>query len=162
MTARCQEDLRRQFTNRGVTGERIRFSPEFAVGKDYLTVYGAIDLFLDAFPFGGHTTVCEALWMGVPVLTLRGNRFAGRAAASVLTQVGLSELIAATPEQYVALAVDSACHPERLTSYRARLREQVRQSPLCDGPGFTRGLEEAYRDMWHRWLGLDPRLAVYP
>jgi predicted O-linked N-acetylglucosamine transferase (SPINDLY family) len=153
LTARRQDELRQQFQDRGVAGERICFSPAFAVGNNFLPVYGAIDLFLDAFPFGGHTTVCEALWMGVPVLTLRGNRFAGRAAASVLTQVGLPEFIADTKEQYIALAVDCFRNPERLASYRARLREQVQESPLCDGPGFTRELEQAYRDIWNRRLG---------
>ena len=84
-------------------------------------------------------------------MTLYGDRHAGRMAASILTSVGLAELIATTPEEYVALAAELAGDLDRLTCMRAGLRDRLRGSALCDGPSFTRGLEEAYRSMWRRW-----------
>jgi predicted O-linked N-acetylglucosamine transferase (SPINDLY family) len=89
--------------------------------------------------------------MGVPVVTLRGARHAGRMVASVLTQVGLTEFIADTPDQYLARAVQLAGDLGRLARLRAGLRGMMRDSPLCDGRGLTRSLEEAYRVMWRRW-----------
>ena len=85
------------------------------------------------------------------MVTLRGNRFAGCVTASVLTAIGLPEFIANSPEQYVELAVRWANDLDGLARLRARLREQVRRSPLCDGPRFTRRLEETYRSLWRRW-----------
>lgn len=90
--------------------------------------------------------------MGVPVVTLMGDRHAGRMVASVLTQVGLAELIARTPEEYVASAAAFAGAPEQLVDLRGRLREQMRRSPLCDGAGFTSHLEAAYRAMWRQGI----------
>jgi predicted O-linked N-acetylglucosamine transferase (SPINDLY family) len=121
-----------------------------------LSVYRDVDALLDAFPWGGHATACEALWMGVPVVTLLGDRHAGRMVASVLTQVGLPELIARTPAEYVAKSASLACNPERLAGLRLGLREQMRRSPLCDGAAFIRGLEAAYRMMWRRWVDDTP------
>jgi protein O-GlcNAc transferase len=116
-----------------------------------LKVYASVDIALDAFPWNGHTTACEALWMGVPVVTLYGERYAGRMAASALTALGLTELIARSPEEYVAIAAHWAADVDRLARLRAGLREQMRTSPLCDGAAFTRSLEEAYRSLWRRW-----------
>ena len=89
--------------------------------------------------------------MGVPMLTERGTRAAGRQSTSVLAAVGLPELIAEDADDFVALAAKWAAAPEALASLRGRLRDLVRRSPLCDGPAFTRGLEAAYRDVWRRW-----------
>ena len=119
----------------------------------YLSVYREVDVLLDTLPWGGHATACEALWMGVPVLTLRGDRHAGRMVASVLHQVGLRDWVARTPEAYVAQATALAGDPERLAALRAGLRAQVRRSPLCDAAAFTRQLEAVYRALWRRWVG---------
>jgi predicted O-linked N-acetylglucosamine transferase (SPINDLY family) len=105
----------------------------------------------DVFPWNGHTTACEALWMGVPVVALRGNRHAGRMVASILEAVGLPELVGATPADYRRVAVELAGDVPRLAGLSASLRERMLASPLCDGVAFTRGLEAAYRQMWQRW-----------
>jgi predicted O-linked N-acetylglucosamine transferase (SPINDLY family) len=89
--------------------------------------------------------------MGVPVVTLAGDRHAGRMVASVLTHVGLAELVARTPEEYVAKAAALAADPARLREWRAGMRPRLRSSPLLDCRGFARRLEAAYRWMWHRW-----------
>jgi len=114
-------------------------------------VYERIDLSLDAFPWSGHTTSCESLWMGVPMLTLSGNRHAGRMVASVLTHLGLGEFVATNRQEFLASAVKLSKDQERLAALRSKMRELMRVSPLCDGKAFTKGLEEAYRRMWHTW-----------
>jgi predicted O-linked N-acetylglucosamine transferase (SPINDLY family) len=116
-----------------------------------LRVYDDIDVLLDPFPWNGHTTACESLWMGVPVIAWRGGRHSARMAASVLSAVGLPELIAETPDDYVRIAVRLAGSLTELAALRRQLRGKVLDSPLCDGVGFTRKLEEAYRRMWQRW-----------
>jgi predicted O-linked N-acetylglucosamine transferase (SPINDLY family) len=147
----AKEYFRQQFTNRGIGPDRVELRNSLEVGTTYLHVYGAVDIALDAFPWNGHTTACEALWMGVPVITLYGNRYAGRMAADTLTALGLTELIADTPARYQAIALDWAKNVERLSPIRSELRGRMRNSPLCDGVAFTRSLEQTYRRLWHRW-----------
>jgi predicted O-linked N-acetylglucosamine transferase (SPINDLY family) len=119
--------------------------------KSHFEVYQSIDMLLDAFPFSGHTTVVESLWMGVPAVTLTGNRFAGRMAASILTRIGMTEFIAQSPEQYVSIAAHWAENSERVAELRSGLREGMRSSPLCDGRQFTKIMEDAFRKMWQAW-----------
>jgi protein O-GlcNAc transferase len=148
-----KENLFRQLVERDVEAERIDMRQEYSKDDSsrYLTVYENVDFSLDTFPWSGHTTACESLWMGVPVITLRGNRHAGRMVASVLTQIGLPDLIAESRDQYVEKAVQLAQDLERLAKLRSELRELVKNSPLCDGKAFTRSLEAAYRGMWERY-----------
>jgi predicted O-linked N-acetylglucosamine transferase (SPINDLY family) len=110
-----------------------------------------VDIALDPFPYNGTTTTCEALWMGVPVVTLRGDRHAGRVGASLLTQIGLTDLIANSVEEYLEIAVALARNPERLSDLRRVLRSRMAASPLCDGPAFARKMESAFRTMWQYW-----------
>jgi len=98
-------NLRREALARGVSPERLIFAPRMPALNDHLARYGLADLFLDTLPFNAHTTASDALWAGLPVLTCRGNAFAGRVAASLLTTVGLPELITATLQEYAARAV---------------------------------------------------------
>jgi predicted O-linked N-acetylglucosamine transferase (SPINDLY family) len=141
-----------EFAARGIQAERVELRHVADPGRNkHFRVYNEIDMSLDAFPWGGHATACESLWMGVPVITLYGPVHAGRMVASVLTRAGLSELIAETPAKYLELAVNWAGNLERLAGLRSRLRTTMEASPLCDGKRFTRGLEEAYRSMWQRW-----------
>jgi predicted O-linked N-acetylglucosamine transferase (SPINDLY family) len=116
----------------------------------HLKLYSEIDISLDAFPWGGHTTACESTWMGVPMLTLYGSTYAGRLVSSVLTQMGLRDLIADTPAKYRDRAIELAGDLDHLADLRSRLRGMMQASPLCDGQGFTRNLEDAYRSMWRR------------
>src|SRR5262245_36178392 len=142
------ELLLRRLTERGVSSDRIVIRPIDAVRRQHLLVYDEVDVSLDVFPWNGHTTACEALWMGVPVVALRGRHHTGRMTASVLSAVGLPELIAGTAEDYCRIVVELAADEGKRADLRAGLRERMLASPLCDGPGFTRGLEAAYRAMW--------------
>jgi protein O-GlcNAc transferase len=145
-----------QFLQRGLAREQIVLQWLEPVGMQHLRVYDQIDIALDAFPWNGHTTACEALWMGVPVVTLRGQRHAGRMVASLLSCLGLTELLAETPEEYARIAVRLANDPQQRGKWRAGLRERMQQSPLCDAANFTRGLEAAYRRVWQNWCHQQP------
>lgn len=117
----------------------------------HLAAYRDVDLVLDTFPYAGTTTTCEALWMGVPVVTLAGDRHAARTGLSLLSPLGLQELAPASVAGYVECAVRLASDPERLRDLRAGLRTRMAGSRLMDASGFTRLLEASYRWMWRRW-----------
>lgn len=141
------EDL---FINKGIERNRLlfkRYSPSL---DKHLKSYNEIDIGLDTFPYNGTTTTCEALWMGVPVITLAGEKHAGRVGVSLLMCIGLSGMIAENVEKYVALASFMASDVQQLSKLRKGLRAAIAASPLCDGVTFTRTLEKAYRDMWNR------------
>jgi len=129
----------------GIPLDRLILSPH---SDDYLNDYNQIDVALDTFPFNGGTTSMDTLWMGVPLITLAGANFISRMGVSILTHVGLPELIAATPEDYVQLAVRTASDPQWLRGLRDQLRQRLRQSALMDEAAFTQNLEAAYRQMW--------------
>jgi protein O-GlcNAc transferase len=116
--------------------------------KEYLSAYTEVDLILDTFPFPGGTTTCEALWMGVPTLTLAGDTFVARQGASLLTAAGLEEWVATSKEEYIAKAIALANDKPKLTVLRAGLRQQVLDSPLFDAPRFARNFEDALWGMW--------------
>ena len=119
--------------------------------KQYFEMYQQIDLGLDTFPYNGHTTSLDSFWMGVPVITLVGQTAVGRAGLSQLTNLGLPELAAATPEEFVNTACQWAADQPRLAALRAGLRDRMQSSPLMDAPRFARNVEAAYRAMWQRW-----------
>lgn len=121
----------------------------------HLAAYRRVDLALDPFPYTGATTSAESLWMGVPVVTLRGRTFVGRVSASMLQAVGRPELIAETIEDYIGLAVTLATDRPRLAAARRDLREATRVG-LGDGAGFARALETIYRGQWHAWCATRP------
>jgi predicted O-linked N-acetylglucosamine transferase (SPINDLY family) len=138
------------FQKEGIALSRIELL-ENMPRPEYLATYQRIDLGLDPLPYNGHTTSLDAFWMGVPTLTLLGQRVVGRAGYSQLCNLGLSELAAQTREEYVELVASWAGDLSRLQQLRACLRERMRQSPLMDGKRFARHMEEAYRHMWQRW-----------
>jgi protein O-GlcNAc transferase len=117
----------------------------------YLSAHSEVDMILDTFPYPGGTTTCEALWMGVPTLTLAGDTLLSRQGASLLTAVGLSDWIVTSRKDYIDKALTLAGDIPKLAKLRAVLREQVKTSPLLDAPRFAHGLEEAYRSMWRKW-----------
>ena len=123
---------------------------------EYLALHGAADIVLDTFPYSGGTTTCHALWMGVPVVTLAGETAASRGGASLLHAVGLGQLVAQTPEQYLDIAAALAADPKRLAALRAGMRRRMSASPLMDEERFTRNLEKAYRKMWRTWCAKQP------
>jgi predicted O-linked N-acetylglucosamine transferase (SPINDLY family) len=116
-----------------------------------VATYQSVDLALDTFPYSGGVTTCEALWMGVPVVTCPGTTFAGRHSLSHLANVGLTESIAGDRRDYVERAVKLAGDLDHLRELRAALRPQMARSPLCDAPRFARHLETLLRDVWGRW-----------
>ncbi len=140
-----------QFAEHGIMQDRLELLKKSPTTAEHLAVYARMDVALDTFPYNGTTTTCEALWMGVPVVTLAGNRHSGRVGASLLSQVGLSDCIASTTEDYIECAVGLAADKNRLMELRATLRHKMTASSLCDAVGFTRKIEEAYRTMWRAW-----------
>jgi protein O-GlcNAc transferase len=142
-----------RLSRRGVSAGQVKLMPQLPDAATHLAAYHQVDIGLDPFPYNGTTTTCEALWMGVPVVTLRGNRHAGRVGASLLTQIGLSDLIAGSAEQYAEIAAALAGDPARLKELRRSLRERMATSPLCDGRAFARKIETAFRSMWQHFCG---------
>jgi len=136
----------------GVAAERLEFAGQQSRAA-YLRLYERIDIALDTLPYNGITTTCDALWMGVPVLSLSGPTAAGRAGHSILATLGLPELAAGTPEQFVRLAAALAGDGPRLADLRATLRARMERSPLMDAPRFARNVEAAYRLVWKTWCG---------
>jgi tetratricopeptide (TPR) repeat protein len=116
--------------------------------KDHLAIYGAIDIALDSFPYNGATTTCEAMWMGVPVVSLAGDRHAGRMGSSLLNAMELGEFVARDVGEYVAICARLAGDSARLQDLRRHLRERLQRSPLMDEAGFTRRLERCYVEFW--------------
>lgn len=131
--------------------ERIELVPWVPSQHGNLAAYGRVDVALDTFPYNGTTTTCEALWMGVPVVTLFSDRPASRVGASLMSVLSLDEFVVKTPEDYVAKAATLASEPQRLNHMRSNLRQRLLDSPLCDQDGFARDIEMAFRTMWHRW-----------
>ncbi len=118
---------------------------------EHLRLYGEVDIALDPFPYNGTTTTCDALWMGVPVVALRGDRHVARVSADLLSRVGLPELIAGGRQAYIQNAVALAGDLGHLAALRAGLRERMKNSVLCDEAGFAHHFEAALREMWRRW-----------
>jgi protein O-GlcNAc transferase len=143
-------NLRREAQARGVNAARLAFAPRMS-SPEHLARHRAADLFIDTLPCNAHTTASDALWAGLPVLTRIGESFAGRVAASLLHAVGLPELIAATPEDYEAMAIGLADNPTRLAGIRERLASNRSTMPLFDCELFARHLEDAYRQMYERY-----------
>ena len=140
------------FEAAGIEPERISMEAFVPSVQDHLNRYAGIDLGLDTFPYNGTTTTCEALWMGVPVLSVTGNRHTGRVGLSLLHAVGLDqEFVAPDVETYIARAIAWGNEPSRLAEVRDTLRDRMMASPLRDEVGFTRGLEGVYRDVWRTW-----------
>jgi predicted O-linked N-acetylglucosamine transferase (SPINDLY family) len=119
--------------------------------EEYLARYRACDLFLDTFPYNAGTTASDALWAGLPVLTLMGRSFASRMAASLLNAIGLSELITGTQEDYEALAIELAQNPKKLADIKLKLTNNRLSTALFDTPLFTKNLEAAYIKMYKRY-----------
>jgi predicted O-linked N-acetylglucosamine transferase (SPINDLY family) len=142
---------RARFTALGIAAERVLLEPGITGWADHMARYGAVDIGLDPFPYNGTTTTCEALWMGVPVVTVRGDRHAARVGTSLLTRLGLAELIADDLDGYIATAAALAADRPRLAALRAGLRARITASPLGDPARFARAVEAAYREIWSAW-----------
>ncbi|HEX6528483.1 MAG TPA: tetratricopeptide repeat protein [Burkholderiales bacterium] len=146
----AHDGLLRDLSAAGIGAERVRVVPYVSL-QDYFAWYNEVDIALDTTPYSGGTTTCDALWMGVPVLTAPGERPSSRSAASILATAGLSDWIAPGAAEYVDRAVEFSRHQHRLATLRATLRPRMQASPLMDESGFTRDLENLYRQLWRRY-----------
>ncbi|WP_292908950.1 tetratricopeptide repeat protein [Niveispirillum sp.] len=142
---------RNQFRDAGITDERVDLLPQIPDQSDHLRAYDRLDIALDPFPYNGTTTSCEALWMGVPVVTLLGTHHVARVTASLLHRIGLDDLVAPDMAAYVDIAARLASDLDRLETLRRTLRPLMQASPLCDPYGFAAQVEQAYRQMWRDW-----------
>ena len=140
-----------RFEAHGIARERLRLEGRTERLAEHLARYACAHIGLDTFPYNGATTTCEALWMGVPVVSLAGERHAGRVGASLLGALGLEALVAASSAAYVEAAVDLAGDPDRLVRLGRSLRERMMASALLDATSLAREVEAAYRAGWRRW-----------
>jgi predicted O-linked N-acetylglucosamine transferase (SPINDLY family) len=141
------------FLNEGIGKDRVKFLGQVANTDDHLKLYDSVDVALDPFPFNGATTTCEALWMGVPVLTLLGDTHVSRVGASILRNVGLQCYISTDIDEYVNQAVTLAKEPKILEELRSSLRQRMSASRLCDAVSFTKDIEDAYFKIWADKMG---------
>ncbi len=148
----ARERIHQSFAARGVMADRLEIRGHEPKVSSHLEMYNRIDIALDTFPYHGTTTTCEALWMGVPVVTLAGRTHVSRVGVSLLSTISLPELIAQAPNEYVEIAVRLAKDLPRLGELRRMLRPRMRASPLMDGRRFADDTEAAYRQMWRNWI----------
>jgi predicted O-linked N-acetylglucosamine transferase (SPINDLY family) len=144
------ERIRGDFAAQGIDPGRLDLrgpSPH----RTFMAEYGLVDIVLDPFPYSGGLTTCEALWMGVPTITLPGDTFASRHSMSHLSNAGLADWVADDPAAYQRMAVERAADWQGLAQLRSGLRAQVKASPLCDAPRFGRNLGDALRSAWRAW-----------
>ena len=145
---RCLQDrLLGTFSAAGITSERVIFAGA-ASHFEMLAAYGQIDLALDTQPYSGGLTTCEALWMGVPVITFPGQTFAGRHSTSHLVNSGLAQFVSRDQASYIDLAVAWVSRLDELSSLRAQMREQVRRSPLCNAEAFAKDFLDVMQGAW--------------
>ncbi|MEK7435964.1 MAG: tetratricopeptide repeat protein [Pseudomonadota bacterium] len=151
-----RERICKAFAKAGVAEARISMHDRLPT-REFWALYSGIDVLLDTFPMNGGTTTCEALWLGVPVVTRSGDIFQSRAGLSILGAMGLDQLIAGNDADYVRIAVELARDKARLAALRSGLRERMRDSPLTDARGYAHALEAAYRGIWRNWCGRSPQ-----
>jgi protein O-GlcNAc transferase len=150
-------NLRSEAARRGIDSARLIFAPRMPSLPEHLARLRTADLFIDTFPYNAHATALDAFWAGVPLLTYPGEGFASRVAASLLTALGVPELIASTPQDYERLAIELASHPPRLAEIRTRIRDHRLTRALFDTSRYTRNLETAYLAVHDRYrAGLPP------
>jgi protein O-GlcNAc transferase len=145
-----RDRVRRALREAGVEEARSAFVGRQSLAA-YLETYRMIDVALDPYPYGGGTTTCDALWMGVPVVSLAGRTGVARAGSTLLSNVGLEHLVARSEEQYVDLATRLMSDQGGLAALRSQLRRRIELSPVMDAPQFARDLETAFRTAWRDW-----------
>ncbi|MBL9030434.1 MAG: tetratricopeptide repeat protein [Phycisphaerae bacterium] len=152
-SARARATIGTILKQNGIPEARFDLLDKIEDKREHLAAYGGVDVALDTFPYHGTTTTCEALWMGVPTVSLVGRVHAARVGLSLLSAVGLADLAAATPEAFLDAAASLAGDRARLASLRAGMRDRLRASPLCDGPGYAQRFEEAIRGAFRAAAG---------
>ncbi|XVF76159.1 hypothetical protein PTKIN_Ptkin13bG0243800 [Pterospermum kingtungense] len=159
----CCDSVRQKFLTTleqlGLESRQVDLLPLILLNHDHMQAYSLMDISLDTFPYAGTTTTCESLYMGVPCVTMAGSVHAHNVGVSLLSKVGLGQLIAKNEDEYVRLAVQLASDITALQNLRMSLRDLMSKSPVCDGRNFISGLEATYRNMWHRYCnGFVPSL----
>lgn len=147
-----QEHFRSQLTALGVDASRIDLLPLEHLTSNHLSKYSLVDISLDPFPYAGTTTTCEAMYMGVPCVTLAGGCHAHNVGKSLMTAMGLTDWIAHSHDEYVAIAQRFATNLPALRELRAEMRERMLNSHLCDHVNYVKGVEDVFRQLWHRWI----------
>ncbi len=142
--------FRDQFMSRGIHKEQLVFKGSSEI-HDYLATYNKIDIALDPFPHNGGTTSHDVLWMGVPMITLEGDRYVSRFGVSILNNLGYPEWIASNEKEYINKAIALASDVELLNTIRMGLRQKMKASPLCDGVAFSRNFENTLRSLWKKF-----------
>jgi protein O-GlcNAc transferase len=143
--------LQQRLSASGIALERVQLRGRIGDFNRYMESHGDIDIMLDTIPFTGGRTTLDALWMGVPVMTLVGAAVYGRFSYSHLARSGAAELCAFSADEFVRIAAELAASPERLQAYRSNLRRQIKSSSMMDAPAHVAELEDAFRTMWRRW-----------
>ena len=149
----AQKRYARLFQEHGIGGERITYIG-MSSHTEHLETYNRIDIQLDTFPYSGSTTTLESLWMGVPIVTLPNDTFAGRHSLTFLSNLGLTDWVAEDAGHYIELAIKYAADPARLVALRQTLRQHLAQSPICDGPRFAAQLMGELRRIWSAWCAV--------
>jgi hypothetical protein len=144
------DNLKKEAQKQGIDAQKLVFADRMPL-SEHLARHRQADLFLDTLPYNAHTTTSDALWTGLPVLTLQGQSFASRVAASLLSAIGLPELITSSQEEYEALAIELALNPTKLADIKLRLVNNRLSAPLFDTPLFTKNLEAAYTKMYDHY-----------
>ena len=144
------DNLKKEAQKQGIDAQRLVFADRMPL-SEHLARHRQADLFLDTLPYNAHTTTSDALWTGLPVLTLQGQSFASRVAASLLSAIGLPELITSAQEEYEALAIELALNPKKLADIKLRLANNRLSMPLFNTPLFAKNIEAAYIEMMERY-----------
>jgi predicted O-linked N-acetylglucosamine transferase (SPINDLY family) len=157
--ASAAKNLRMEASQRGISPERLIFAQRMTL-PEHLARHRLADVFIDTFPCNAHTTASDALWAGLPVVTLMGNAFAGRVAASLLRAVGLPELVTTNAQDYEALLLALGNNPEKLKEFKRRLQENRLGSPLFDTSNYCFHLENTYEEMFRRYINKEPAETI--
>jgi len=152
--------VRERLRHAGLADENVELQGAKGATADHLATYSAIDIALDTHPYNGTTTTCEALWMGVPVITLMGNRHAARVGASLLRAIGHQAWIARDTDDYVSIAKNIASDGTRLAAWRKALRDDMRRSVLMDQPAQAQRFSDTLRACWQKWCATRMREEV--
>jgi predicted O-linked N-acetylglucosamine transferase (SPINDLY family) len=143
--------IRKHLSAANIDETRVTLKSYELFYEEHMSCYREVDMALDTFPYAGTTTTCEALWMGVPVLTLENEFHAGRVGVSLLSRLGLEEFICQNPDDYVERAIRWANDLPRLAELRIGMRDRMQKSPLMDHRRMAQGLEQAYRTAWEKY-----------
>lgn len=145
-----RDNFFRQFEQFGISRDRIEIHGQ-KPAIEYMQLYNSVDIALDTFPYNGATTTCDAMWMGVSVISMTGEHHASRVGLSILTRLGLEFFAASERREFVAKAAALAQNPKALADIRLSMRQRMTESTLCNAGAFARTVEKAYRKMWHKW-----------